>query len=544
MQQSPGQAGPGGTAGRPGRFNKACDSCHVSKVRCMPDPQSPVAGTCKRCSKNATPCVFSPVGPRRRPARTKNDRIAELERRVRDMQLKLEKQVGKRVPVPPGGWGGGRGESEDDDVGLGPHAPDEAAAAHRGSGPASPVGRAQASRPSSGAGPGSSPASPSGSSDLAAATAAPSKAAAAVVVEGSVAHADAEISPRELDEPDSDETANTSTATTNTNTVPASSSLASSTSLLPRRRPPAPGGGAPEPDVVERGLLTPAQADRLFQEFRASLEGRFMGISLPDGYTEARLRREKPAFWLSVLCAASAGRADFLPLAPMLFGEMKRILDARLGSIHNRHHGNNDDESAAAAAAADPAADLDALQAFTNYTYFHYDPVSPIGGELLGLWATAIRTVVRMAETTAPFPILPEDPTITDTTTARAVTAGDVQLARELLHWYWASFSLTVKNRRGTMLRQTRLVEAGVRVLRTTQSRHDMCLVEWVRLVRIAAEAVLALHRGHTQEAVGLSDEARDRILDEFERKRKQWLVDCPFDIVNGECRRGVHNVR
>ncbi|KAF3761242.1 hypothetical protein M406DRAFT_347744 [Cryphonectria parasitica EP155] len=81
---------------KPGqRFNKACDSCHISKVRCTPDPQSP-NGTCKRCTKNGTPCVFSPVGPRRRPVRTKNDRIAELERRVRDMQLKLEKEVEKR----------------------------------------------------------------------------------------------------------------------------------------------------------------------------------------------------------------------------------------------------------------------------------------------------------------------------------------------------------------------------------------------------------------------------------------------------------------
>ena len=77
------------TAGH--KFNKACDSCHVSKVRCIPEPLSPV-GACKRCAKNGSPCVYTPVGPRRRPTRTKNERIAELERRVRDMQLLLRKK--------------------------------------------------------------------------------------------------------------------------------------------------------------------------------------------------------------------------------------------------------------------------------------------------------------------------------------------------------------------------------------------------------------------------------------------------------------------
>lgn len=283
-------------------------------------------------------------------------------------------------------------------------------------------------------------------------------------------------------------------------------------SSAPEPRPP----GTEKRDIIERGLLTSSQADRLIQEFRSNLDGKFLGMALPDGATSERLRREKPAFWLSILCAASTGSAEFLSLAPVLFGEMKRILDGRITS--------------------GAAPDLDALQALMNYCTFHYDPVLPLGEHLMGIWGAAMRMVVQMAEASPLGHVLPLPDENGDAVADLAARDDDVvQLARELLHWYWASFSLTVKNRQSTMLRQTHLVESSLRVLQTTQCHHDMCLVQWVRLVRIAAEAVLALHQGHTKETAGLSDEARDEILDVFEKKRKMWLVDCPFDFVNGK---------
>lgn len=154
----------------------------------------------------------------------------------------------------------------------------------------------------------------------------------------------------------------------------------------------------------------------------------------------------------------------------------------------------------------------------------------PLGGQLLGVYSAAIKMAVQMAER-SPLHALPASSPMSE----ESVTEGDIQLSRELLHWYWASFSLTVKARQSTMLRQTHLVEASVRILETTQNVNDMSLIQWVNLVRIAAEAVLALHRGHTQESAGLSDEARDGILGVFEKKRKRWLVECPFDLVNGK---------
>lgn len=460
--------------GKPGRFNKACDSCHVSKVRCVPDTKSPI-GTCKRCSKNGNPCVFSPVGPRRRPTRTKNDRIAELEKRVRDMQLRLERQVEKRATG-----------SEHDSGALGRASSPirDSAAAAQTSTHQPPSATGVASGEDVRAGPGSE--SSSGASEAAGPTG-PEPATKELSTTGASQAVPVSQKTREQES--------------------AASSSAPGTAVEPRK------SSAARPDVIEQGLLTSSQAERLVQEFRLHLDGKFLAMRLPDGFASSRMRREKPALWLSILCAASTGSTDFVSLAPKLFGEMKQVLDQRITS------------------GAPP--DIDALQALINYTIFHFDPVHPLGRHMLGVWSTAIHMVVQMAESSGLRALPP--PAQDGSLEGTSLADDDVQLARELLRWHWASLSLTVKNRQSTMLRQTELIEASIRALQTTQNRHDMCLVEWTRLARIAAETVLALHHGHTQEAGGLSDVARDEILEEFERRRKRWLVECPFDFVNGE---------
>lgn len=391
------------------RFNKACDSCHISKVRCVPidhqphAPPGPTTGTCKRCTKNGIGCVFSPVGPRRRPVRTKNDRIADLERRVKDMQLKLEKQVEKRANPP-----------------------------------------------------------------------------AATLASTSTCLDE----PHQAAQKEQQHVEPTDTA-----------SLA--------------------PDVLERGLITPTQADHLVREFRSKLHGKYLGICLPDGSHlqdgQGGLRRTRPAFWLSVLCAAAASSLESLPLAPLLFGELKQLLDARI--------------------VPGAAPDLDALQALMNYVSFHYDPIFPLGEHVLHIYRTAVAIVVRLAEA-SPVHSLPPNAPLAEPN----LTGDHLRLSRELLHWYWASFSLSIKSRQSSMLRKTDLVDASLRVLRIAGTQHDMFLAEWIKMARIGADTALALHRGHTsQGSDGLSDEARDEILDAFEKRRKQWLVECPFDLVNGE---------
>lgn len=152
-----------------------------------------------------------------------------------------------------------------------------------------------------------------------------------------------------------------------------------------------------------------------------------------------------------------------------------------------------------------------------------------MGSQLLSGFGAAMKMLVQMAEDTDMYQLsssssIPEE----------RITEDIIQLSRELLRWYWVSFSLSVKSRQSTMLRHTHLVEASMQILKTTQKYNDACLIEWAKLVQIEADAVLALYRGHTQSTTGLDDEARDSIIDDLERKRRTWLVECPFDLVSG----------
>lgn len=419
----------------------------------MPDSSSPVS-TCKRCSKNGTPCIFSPVGPRKRPTRTKNDRIAELERRVKDMQIKLEEQMDKRAITT-----------------IQPDGPKLAQAS---------VGEAFRSQSTSVFGTSSrlDPCSSHGSSE----TGPFNKS-----VDG------ANSAPKAL--------AGKGSRQSHETTVEATTAASSS------RTSAGFGGHA---DIIDKGLVTKHEADQLIHEFRSVLNGKYLGIFLPKTTKNSQLRQLRPAFWLSVLCAASAGSPKLHHLAPVLFSELKEILDARIipGGV----------------------SDLDALQALMSWAIFHNDPVFPLGEHVVETYALAVQMVVEMAEQSK-MHRLPADAPMQDDD----VSEYDIQLSRELLHWYWASFSIAFKRRKHFMIRQTQLVDAGLRILQVAPNQSDARLVQWIKLVRIAADAVLALHHGHTQKAEGLSEEVREEILEKFENQRKQWLVDCPFHLVNGE---------
>lgn len=447
------------------RFNKACDSCHISKVRCMPDASSPVS-TCKRCSKNGTPCIFSPVGPRRRPTRTKIDRIAELERRVKDMQIKLEKQVDRRAVIQP----------------------DASNPVPASSGEASASQSTSASRMGSRLNAGSSDKSSS-------ARVTTGKGSSTNITDG------AKSAPRIWAVEGSRQSHKKVPA------LDATESTSFSPTSAPKARPAESGY---DNDIIEKGLVTKHEADQLIYEFRTVLNGKYLGICLPKATSNSQLRQSRPAFWLSILCAASAGSPKFHHLAPVLFSELKEILDARI------------------IPGGEP--DLDALQALMSWAIFHNDPVFPLGEHVVEIYALAVQMSIDMAEQSK-LHRLPADTPIQDDD----VSEYDIQLSRELLHWYWASFSIAFKRRKHFMIRQTHLVDASLRILQIAPNQSDARLVQWIKLVQIAADAVLALHQGHTQEADGLSEKARDEILDLFERKRKQWLVDCPFNLVNGE---------
>ncbi|KAF1849301.1 uncharacterized protein K460DRAFT_277250 [Cucurbitaria berberidis CBS 394.84] len=69
-------------------LNRACESCRVSKVRCLVNP---VAGStqCQRCAKAGKACVFAPPAKRRQRKRT-DVRVTELEKEIQQMRSLLK----------------------------------------------------------------------------------------------------------------------------------------------------------------------------------------------------------------------------------------------------------------------------------------------------------------------------------------------------------------------------------------------------------------------------------------------------------------------
>ncbi|KAF2005592.1 hypothetical protein P154DRAFT_313596 [Amniculicola lignicola CBS 123094] len=69
------------------QLNRACESCRMSKVRCLVNPV-PGSSQCQRCAKAGRVCIFAPPAKRRQRKRT-DVRVAELEREIRQMRSLL-----------------------------------------------------------------------------------------------------------------------------------------------------------------------------------------------------------------------------------------------------------------------------------------------------------------------------------------------------------------------------------------------------------------------------------------------------------------------
>lgn len=84
------------------------------------------------------------------------------------------------------------------------------------------------------------------------------------------------------------------------------------------------------------------------------------------------------------------------------------------------------------------------------------------------------------------------------------------------------------------MLRYNRLVRQSMRIIERSPEHADRRLAAWVKLAHLAQDAATTLFRAHTSY-YGLTDEGRDVIVDEFEERLGQWMVDCPMEIMNGK---------
>ena len=69
---------------------RACESCRLSKSRCVLAPETLLSGQCQRCRKSGRECVFTERSKTRRPRRTAA-RVKELERRLEALVSSLNR---------------------------------------------------------------------------------------------------------------------------------------------------------------------------------------------------------------------------------------------------------------------------------------------------------------------------------------------------------------------------------------------------------------------------------------------------------------------
>lgn len=80
-------------------------------------------------------------------------------------------------------------------------------------------------------------------------------------------------------------------------------------------------------DVVDRGLVTPEQADAFFAKYNDVMVQHFPGVVFPRDYTAARFRAEKPLLFLAVMAAASS---DAAPVQKELVRELTRAFAEKI----------------------------------------------------------------------------------------------------------------------------------------------------------------------------------------------------------------------
>jgi hypothetical protein len=167
-------------------------------------------------------------------------------------------------------------------------------------------------------------------------------------------------------------------------------------------------------DVVDREILSTAQAERLVAAFHASFDGPLSVLRVRNNLSSYELRRRQPLLWLSMLCVASSRGDVGFDLVEILHCEMSSILKEQLTNI------------------TEPSLEL--LQATRQYLLYHYEPTLSTQPSYLDYFDLANRMIVPLVEKVG-------FPNGKGLDVSKVFTNGAMlEISRELLICYWSCF--------------------------------------------------------------------------------------------------------
>ncbi|ORY13158.1 hypothetical protein BCR34DRAFT_481476 [Clohesyomyces aquaticus] len=405
------------------QLNRACESCRLSKVRCLMDPVSG-SSQCQRCAKAGRTCVFAPPAKRRQRKRT-DVRVAELEKEVRQMRSLL--RTNRISPV----------EASDNEP---------------------------------------------------------------------------ESAGEESDEPEEHVVKESPTYTTSHPIYPPTAIFTekSCPNDIPDDSKLRQAFGSADLDIVERGFITMEMAEDLLGIYRNELVVACPGVVVPSDWTAADLRTKKPALFHAVMAAASHCKGS----------ELSNQLHEEVVYLYARSLFIKGEKA------------LQYVQALLITVAFYTPPNTPSQLQIYqwGNMAASMALELGLASKPRTHEQLPKRAI----KSLQRISSAEELLehCRTILVLYVMTAGFAMRLRRPSILIYNSWMEECMSLMQQSPLLDDRRVVAWVKLQRIADEAMTAFGFDDASTSFSLSELRLQVILRVFERRMQDWQKSIPSEVM------------
>ena len=268
--------------------------------------------------------------------------------------------------------------------------------------------------------------------------------------------------------------------------------------------------GPAENDIIDRGVITPQQAEELMGVWRNDLVNSCPGITIPRHWTANDLRANKPALFHAVMAAAAHSYGS----------QISDKLHEEAVYLYARSAFINGEKS------------IESIQAMMVTVAFYSPPKKP--GQL------QIYQWVNMAASMALELGLASKPRTHEQLPKRAIRSLQkisspeelLEHCRTVLDLYIISAGFSMRLKRPNILLFNSWMEECVVMLERSKLLDDRRIIAWLKLQRIADEANTAFGFDDASTSFSLSELRMQIILRIFDRRMHDWKKSVPKEVM------------
>ncbi|KAJ5477357.1 hypothetical protein N7539_007501 [Penicillium diatomitis] len=264
---------------------------------------------------------------------------------------------------------------------------------------------------------------------------------------------------------------------------------------------------APSNDVVDRGVISPDDAEQLVAFFIHELASFFPLVVLPQDTTAAQLRQNKPVLFLSVISAAAIS-VD-AGLAGVLNREMVRLYAERFF--------------------IDGEKSLELVQSLLIMIIFYFPPASPLKLQYYQYTHIASTMALEIGLATKRRVSKKRSDRQSRNDPHDELMA---EQARAVLGCYHLSSTVAMKTRRPNLLQFNDWMSECVQQLGRSPHWADQHLAVWFELQRITDEAMSSFGLDDTSASSPLTESRVQAVLRWFDKRMEGWRKSTPDDML------------